>query len=527
MEHGAIALLLAMGMWCGLQTARWFSGDAIIHLTMAENVANGHWFQFNLGERVGASSSPLFTIASSALWWLGGVATLAWAIKAISLAAWIAVGFFAYCTARSLETSRRHALLAATLATCLPGSTWNWFQGSENSLFAALVSAQFAVLTMTANEARSGRTSLPLLSLLCGAAIGLRAEGVVPACAIATAGILDWRRSEVAWRPGETVLSASIFVAFAFAPYLAQYLTTGEWISASALSRVMMARRQTSSIRLLGVWIYPRALSRLLAYMPLVVSASAGALAELRSVRSTRIAALALYWNALAGLGLYTFAVGAAHTARYLIWVVACLAPLAARGAALTAARAGASARLATAVGLSWICGVASSELFIRTREQGMSASFSQVVVAPARRQHETDALLQRICASGCCSTGERPAVALTEVQQRFFLDERVVVRSLDGVAGALHGRAMRYHPDGCPDVEPFFDDASIVAFLEPPRGTAFVGCIYPGRAGLLNRSWFAKGPAPAGWSWVRGFTRAMLVRDCGSDRRPLAPQSP
>ena len=66
------AALLALGLLNAVPAVGRFSGDAMIHLSLAERAAHGAWFEFNPGEVSAASTSIAWTALEAALLRLGG-----------------------------------------------------------------------------------------------------------------------------------------------------------------------------------------------------------------------------------------------------------------------------------------------------------------------------------------------------------------------------------------------------------------------------------------------------------------------
>lgn len=510
-------------------TFGWFSGDAIVHIAIAERAAAGGFFELNSGEPSGASSSPLWTLLGAVAWKMGGVGAYVVLAKGAALLSWLVVAACVFDLARHAGAERRDAWLGVLVAIGLPGSVWNWHQGSENGVFAALVLAQMWLLARVglarveasdvavAPESSHRSSSIETVALfaLAGLAMALRPEGVVPAAVVTFACWRDGRALAPSTRMRRVVLGVCIAAACALPAYALHHAATGEWLPASGISRVMFARRQPDAISVLGLWFYPRALVRVLAYAPLVIAAIAGVCAARNGAQRILVPIVATF---ALGLALYTFAVGAAHTGRYLIWSMALLAVPAAVGLGSARRSTRRTPRVAAALGMLWVVAAVAAELATRAERQGGRMTIAEVLAAPAARAARTDAVLAAACAFACCDQGARPALAITGIEERFLLDDRVVIRSLDGAGPGARGHDVRYRSDGCPRVDDLFHDRSVVAFLEAPNGSAFYDCRYDGPVGMLAKGWSHRrgtsAPAPRDWAWVDAPGR-MLVRDC------------
>jgi hypothetical protein len=120
--------------------------------------------------------------------------------------------------------------------------------------------------------------------------------------------------------------------------------------------------------------------------------------------------------------------VGGYHLARYTIFLMPALCLLAGLGwQHFAAPRFRPFRSAATVAAAVWLCGVFGVETSIRWTQGGHDA-VRALVNAPANRGATTEALLRRLNA-----TGGRASVALVEVQLRYFVDDRITIRSLDG----------------------------------------------------------------------------------------------
>ena len=360
----------------------------------------GDWFAFNAGAAEASSSSPLWTIIGAALVHLGGLAFGIVAIKTLSVAAWVSLGVLVRALAIRLGSQRDVALSGGALAIAMPGTAMNGLQGMENGAFAALVLGAF----LAALEPTTPRTTFGAFALA-GLAAALRPEGVVVVIAVLAVRAGDLRRD------GPIALVA---LALTAAPCLGWFLLTTEHVvPTSGVSRVMAARRDALSLHAGAIWIYLAPLARLAVYGPLSVGATVG-------WRRSRL----LGATAIAGTALYALVIGAVHTSRYLIWIFVLLIALACAEASTRTVRA-------IAPWFVWLLAACLGEACVRAGVLGSEGyRISEIARAPAARRETTNALLVEILSGGCHPAV--PAVALIEVQERFFLDDRVRVLSLE-----------------------------------------------------------------------------------------------
>ncbi len=175
---GALLVFLAL-----ITLVAWHSDDAFHIYVMARNLAEGHGLVYNLGERVNASTTPLFTLVVALLYRISGTmfaSGLAAGLLFSGLAAYLL--FFRVC--RSVT-----AVLASLVCLLASGSFISYTtSGLENPLLFFLA-ATFMVV-FTASERYSARQLLAL-ALSVGLLATARLDSVLilaPACAWAFLG---------------------------------------------------------------------------------------------------------------------------------------------------------------------------------------------------------------------------------------------------------------------------------------------------------------------------------------------------
>lgn len=492
------AFSLALAALCAVNVvprAGRFSGDAMIHLGLAERAASGRWFEFNPGEVTSATTSPAWTALEAALLALGGYPLALPVVSALSLAALAGAALLVRRLALRLGATGPAASLGGLLFASLPGVASNAPLGMESGAFT------FASLGFLLAVTTPGRLGRPLHAAALGALLGLcvllRPEGALlsVAAAVALASTGSGRRA------GAAALALAAVLVVAPALY-AHWRITGRLLPGSGLSRVMAARRDPASIHLAGpLWLYLAAPARLLVQLPLAWLAFEGARGPGPSP-STRRALLA---TLAAGFALYTLITGAAHVARLTVWLWALLSALAA---------AGLSRRLAPGAGVRWLAVACAAHLTVagaetvarwRSASQG-SGGFDRATLLRAidGRRARTDRTLRSLCRGGCCREGMVPSVAAVEVQRRITLDGRVSVASLDGVTAPARGGGPTVGFDpatGCPRMDALLSHPSVLGVLEDPRAQ-LSQCAASPLARALSVAWERPSRAPPGWRW-------------------------
>lgn len=499
----ALAGLCAVNV---LPRAGRFSGDAMIHLGIAERAASGRWFRVqprrgHLGHHVARLDGPgggpagprgLPPHARGRLLphargprWRGPLLVRRLALR--------------------LGATGPAALAGGAALASLPGVASNAPLGMESGAFAC---ASLAFLLAVTTPGRLGR---PLHAAALGALLGLcvllRPEGVL--CSVAAAVALASSGSRR--RAGAAALALAAVLVVAPALY-AHWRITGRLLPGSGLSRVMAARRDPASIHLAGpLWLYLAAPARLLVQLPLAWLAFEGArpAGPLPSTRRALLATLA------AGFALYTLITGAAHVARLTVWLWALLSALAA-GGALPAARPWRRDWLAVACAAHLT--VAGAETVARCGaacRRGAAASTRATLLPRATdgRRARTNRVLRSLCSGGCCREGVVPSVAAVEVQRRITLDARVSVASLDGVTAPARGGgpSVGFDPaTGCPRMDALLSHSAVLGVLEDP-GAQLSRCTTSPLARALSLAWERPSLAPPGWRWdlaLHGWVR-------------------
>ena len=494
------ALVLAFSLvaslaFNGLRHLGEWSGDALIHLSLAERAARGAWFELNAGEPVAAETSIAWLGVEALLVRAGGMRAVLVLVPFIEIAAMIATAWLAFVLARRAGAARIPSALGALSAIALPGVAFNAALGMESMLFAA---AALAFLACFTSRGALGR------AWVCGLALGVaalvRPEGFLLGVVLA----MDLRSVHGARRAAVTLGVAALVIA---PPLAFQFARTGSVLStASGWSRVMMARRRSDSLHVVGpIWIYGAAFVRLVVYAPLSIAAFVALLHAPVASDSARRVRHALGLVAGAGIAIYGLVAGSAHVARHTTWLFAIVSTLAAVGVE----------RLTSAPRRTWhlvamaavLVGVMAAETTLRSAVAPPSSA--DVARLVADRVATTDSLRAAICAGGCCRGDFVPRILATEVQLRLSLDDRIAIASTDGRTDP----SVRFDARGCPSIGAELADSRVVAVAEPLLADLPSTCSDSELGRAIDRAWGGQGNAPAGWSW--SGAAGMMTRRC------------
>jgi hypothetical protein len=409
-----------------------FAGDAQVHLVFAENAARGHFFEFNPGQHVSGETSPGYMLLGAALFRCLPARWVPVALKLLGLAGWYLLCWLVYRVAQRVLTEdddkERFWPAAATVtAALIPGSVYNANVGMENGLFAAVVwlwielGAHWRWFERPSSGTRSppgGMRQEAALAGLQGVACWLRPEGFV---LLGLAHLLRWRRA----RPPASLALTGLVMASALglASVAFQLVSTGDIVATSILSRRVLAMQR--SLALGPLLIDPAFAERLLLYLPLTVFAAIGA--GVRAPERTGLETFLLTVFA-AFFIVYTFGSGAAHLARYVIFVMPIVALYAVRGVREVWRWRRRGRRSLVALGALVFIVTSVAELAYRRSHYSL-ALLANAMAAPSERRARTDDLLRRLEAH----PGSPLVVAVESIESRYEVDGRIVVRSLDG----------------------------------------------------------------------------------------------
>lgn len=472
------------------------AGDAQVHLAIADNFVNHNPFQYNPnGEIVVASTSPFWTMLLVLFFWIAGN----WApllLKLTVIFAWLATAIFLH------RVSQKHWNFSPSLAIVTTG-LWlthttvvaNALSGLENILSALQLFVLY-YFTVTFGPNLTKRRVI-LMGLWAGWALLTRPDGGLFALVLlaayflrvtldpTTAGInkSNYLTKLKQILPTILVLLVSIFVVL-LPWYLYQASITGKLVTDSSLARLYMGRQ--GSIMLLPdrLYFHPKAtISLITGYLPLMVGlitifynyGRQFIHSEQRTAwfvqKSPQITAVTLF---ITGFLFYSFGVGAESFGRYFLplypflfltgvaglkmiydWLVN-YRPIIATGFVVLAILF-----FATVSGYDYYRRLVPGRfeqnhvldaIYGPAHLQYFSFNLMDLVKAPTQRSQLTDAFLTSLGVEN----SSHVSIAVTEVQLRYFLDERVDVMSLDGRTSA---NLVHYFnkTNGVPDFAAFF----------------------------------------------------------------------
>lgn len=419
----------------------YLAGDSVIHLIFAEHALQGDWFAFNAGEPSAGETSPGYMLIVMALLHLFGAVGAPYAMVALGVASWFALLALSFIFFNAVLGDRRWALAGVALIGFMPGSVLNSVLGMENVIFALGVMATLVVIDRFGFLSRLW----PLWQeLALGVALGLlswlRPE-TIPFAGILLLTRLWLLASEQGWR--KTFLhccAVGLPLVILWGTMVGVYMSITHILPfGGGAARLNLALAEGFSIG--GLPVHFKLAQRLGAYLPLTLAALAGIWFLFRLKEYSRAQGRTLLFCAVAAVVfavLFSTVLPAAHLARYTIFLWPLLTLVALHGLrhtlrALQLQHPPLPVRaVVIASGILFMGSVYGYEIYLR-KQMAPGHPLPEIANAPANRVAFTDALMAELN-----HTGSLPiAIALVEVQMRYFYDARVIIRSLDGIVDA------------------------------------------------------------------------------------------
>ncbi len=446
-------------------------GDAQVHLVIAEQFWLGHPFQYNGfgSEVVVASTSPFWTLL---LWFFFSVFGYVTPIvlKIIVCAIWLTVGFLVHRCARVLwGLSERTSLAASMLwfGSCVVAV--NGLGGLENVLCSMQLLLLCLILGPHAGKA-PGWTRAALAGAIGGWCVLTRLDGGLLAVLVMGLFFLfAWvpavraKRGADSWRiVGQAGLAIGVAVIVLIPWYSYQFALTGSVVTDSSIARMYAGRRDSFSLIEHILYFHPKTFVNLAtAFLPLSIGLLvSGALLRRDPAYTTRNLQICTALGVVGCAALFfTFVVGAGHFGRYLLPAFPFLFLGGVAGLAYVVRRLGqvsglfAGFLVAAVVLFMFLVSAADWHRRLVLGQQYI-ANLPTVLHGPQEREAYTTALLESVDASGAGPF----RFAVTEVQLRYYVDERVTVQSLDGRTSAHILDFVDRHT-GLPDFEHYFEE--------------------------------------------------------------------
>lgn len=420
-----------------------YAGDSQVHLIYGENASHGRFFEFNNGEKSPGVTSPAYMLLIASYFVLLPDYIVPVALKITNLLAWYGLLALIFLSTRRLMVSTGWAVVATLIAGLIPGSVYNSNIGMENGIFAFMIFLWF-YQAMRRNwffyVDRQYITTELFLGSIMGIICWVRPEGTI----VAVIAIMFRIYISIKERQSKrqialqnllfilpVLLSIILLVSF-------HYLETGYILPTSGYSRVLMSNISPDSYQVGTFYFSSRLSERLLAYFPI----TGFGLLTFWLVLTRRITLDTNYYAVTfllvmftAGFAFYSTFIGSVHISRYVIFLMPALVIVGMFGVRWLWQyhKHESSIKPVMIRGAVIALGICLTMVFIYETTLRLNLdsqnSLTRTMKAPADRQITSDALYEFLG-----EPSELPiALALQEVQLRYWLDERFVIRSLDG----------------------------------------------------------------------------------------------
>ncbi len=425
-----------------------YSGDAEIHLVYAGNAAAGHLFEFNAGEKSAGVTSPGYMFILTLFFKILPESIVPLAAKILNILCWYLLLYLAFVLSSKLIGSEFWAWMVTLIISVMPGAVYNATTGMENGIFAALFLFWLflAVKWDWLAPADSDINRNLFLGLLLGILCWIRPEGFVVAILAFGFKALRSLRSSVGSK--RSVLISLKNIITALAPFLLSsaiyfgllYYETGQLLPTSGMARSGISGQESFQIGFLPVNL--KFAKYLIYYFPLTISMLLGfriLLSRRRSGDPSLIyfaypaAVVAVFFI------LYSSILGAHHLSRYIIFMIPIMTLFSGLGAKSVSENLNTGRRTRTALfaaSLVLLGVLFSGEVYLRYKSGSNypSGGLWRAMEAPEARREFSDRMFDEL---------GRPSklpvsLAYQEVQIRYRLDQRFVIRSLDGRVDAM-----------------------------------------------------------------------------------------
>ena len=417
----------------------YMAGDAVIHLVFAENSLRGDWLAFNPGERSGGETSFGYMLMVMTLWQVFGQEWTPYAMIGLCYAAWLAMLFFGWKLVNEWYPDSWWPWLWLLMTGAMPGSVFNSVLGMENVFLAPVT------MGMLWGLYRLDALSRPLpaaAELALAAGLGLL-TWLRPEALFLAAGLFAWRllimTRHTNWPNAllRGVVSGGIVVALFATVCVVFWRLSGLMPFSGGVARLNMSA--SDGLVLGGLLpLHAKMATRLVAYAPLTTIfglgmyrwASAAFVAPVHRGIVGLAVALVIWFAAL-----YSTILPTAHLARYTIFFWPLVTLVGAYGVADSWNAWQARLTLLGARALLFTLGAALASVYGYEFALRRDMLRGQHLLSDVSRAHERRHLATGALLTELQCTGPYPvSVGFIEVQMRYFFDDRILVRTMDGI---------------------------------------------------------------------------------------------
>lgn len=425
-----------------------YSGDAEIHLVYAENAAKGHYFEFNFGEKSAGVTSPGYMLVLTSFFKIFPESIVPLAVKFLNIFCWYLLLYLIFILSRRLIGNEFWAWAVMLIVSLMPGAVYNATTGMENGIFGALFLFWLYLVIkwdwLAVTDAKTKRNPIPgiLLGILCW----IRPEGFVLAVLAFMSKTLELVWSRIA---SKTPVHISLkHILTALMPFLLLsalyfgflYSETGQLLPTSGVSRMGIGGQESFRIGSLPVNL--KFVKYLIYYFPLTISMILGIWVLFSKRRSGNVPVIYYAYpgaTVIVFFILYSSILGAHHLSRYTIFLLPLMITFSGLGAKSMSENWNWARKTKTVVfaaSMILLGTLFAGEIYLRYKSGSNypSGELWRAMKAPGTRREFSDRMFDEL---------GRPSklpvsLAYQEVQIRYRLDERFMIRSLDGRTDAM-----------------------------------------------------------------------------------------
>ena len=432
--------------------------DAVVHFVVAERFAEGYPFLYNINdtEKVIASTSPFWTILLSIIYYIAaGFSPIV--IKSISILLWLAVGYLLKITAREIWGMSKYstyAVLALWFANV--SIVKNSLGGLENILCAFLLLLLYIYL-MKSQKVFNLKVNI-ITGLLLGWIILTRIDAGM--LALVFVGLYFFTVPPQSEGKRTNIISSLFIILFisfiVLLPwYFYQYSETGKLLSDSSVARLFTGRRNSIPLFNGMLYFHPNAITILFtAFIPLSIGFLWTTFRLKHKESPYKLSALVVV---ICSVIAYSLIVGADQFGRYFLICMPFFLLAGIKGLQeifeVIAEISAASGKIFIILIVSFLVLVNFYDYYKRVVNiEQLESNIYETFYAPSYRNVKTSEYLNKLG----YKDNDSIKLAVTEVQFKYFIDERVQVISLDGRSSP---KILKYmNEKGLPDFEKFIE---------------------------------------------------------------------
>jgi len=417
-----------------------YAGDSVIGLIYAENASLGHYFEFNYGEKSAGITTPGFMLLTALLFNIFQSNHVPLFVIIINYLAWYGLLYFFYLLLKITNIKDPMFMICLLVVGLMPGSVYNAVLGMENGTFGFIIifwtwlALTWGYFDKYLNKNRLNMNRQVILGTTLGIAVWIRPEAIpFLFLVIGFNYLLTFKVGFKCYLKNNIYLMLSFIIPLFLLIYF-HYDQTELLIPSSGKSRMMMG----SQLDIFGVPVNYKFALRLIYYFPLTFFWGIGVIILIRQSYKRLELSVELFFVLvfISFFVLYSTILGAHHLSRYVIFIIPFLVIIASIGGNWLWDNWGETVPVSlkkfrnlffSFMALS-IIGIYSIETVIRLNMANRDGLYD-AMNAQSHRIERSNLYIKLLGSP----TKHPIVIGYDEVQNRYHLDDRFIVRSLDG----------------------------------------------------------------------------------------------